>query len=150
MTYFFCRFFSCLTGHSLVVFAYTRELKLYARCAALTLLLSFLLWYHFASLDPVVSTRMEDLVRELQRVCPTCILVTHSFSTVRRTADRLVFLHDGKLRWDGSVADIDSCENPYVKQFFNASLDGPIRFKDDALIKAERGVESAADGIPVG
>jgi phospholipid/cholesterol/gamma-HCH transport system ATP-binding protein len=84
-------------------------------------------------LDPVVSTRIEDLVRELQRVCPTCVLVTHSFSTVRRTADRVVFLHEGKIRWDGHVRDIDHCDNPYVVQFFSASLEGPMRFKDDAL-----------------
>jgi phospholipid/cholesterol/gamma-HCH transport system ATP-binding protein len=85
-----------------------------------------------------VSTRMEDLVRELQRVCPTCILVTHCFSTVRRAADRLVFLHDGRIRWDGTVADIDSCQNPYVRQFFNASLDGPMRFMDDHIAEHER------------
>lgn len=77
-------------------------------------------------------------MRQLQEVCPTCVTVTHSFSTVRRTADRVVFLHDGKIRWDGAVSDIDSCTNPYVRQFFSASLDGPIQFQDELIAEAER------------
>jgi energy-coupling factor transporter ATP-binding protein EcfA2 len=46
-------------------------------------------------------------VCELQRVCPTSIVVTHQFSTVRRTVGRVVFLNEGKVRWDGNVSDID-------------------------------------------
>lgn len=53
------------------------------------------------------------------------------FSTIRRTVSRVVFLHDGVLRWDGPVAELDTTDNPYVRQYFDASLSGPMQFPDD-------------------
>ncbi|MFM7791440.1 MAG: ABC transporter ATP-binding protein, partial [Microcystis panniformis] len=35
-------------------------------------------------------------------------MVSHQQSTIRRTADRVVFLYQGKVQWQGLVADIDS------------------------------------------
>lgn len=78
-------------------------------------------------LDPMVSTQIENVVRNCRRVCPTCIVVTHQYSTIRRTADRVVFVHKGKVQWDGSVQDAESTSNPYMRQFYSASLEGPIR-----------------------
>ncbi|NES84205.1 MAG: ATP-binding cassette domain-containing protein, partial [Moorea sp. SIO2B7] len=86
-----------------------------------------------AGLDPIASTVIEDLVRRLQNisgVCGTYVMVTHQDSTIRRTADRVVFLYGGKVQWQGSVEEIDSTDNPLVRQFFSASVDGPIRVID--------------------
>jgi phospholipid/cholesterol/gamma-HCH transport system ATP-binding protein len=86
-----------------------------------------------AGLDPIASTVIEDLVRDLQcteRGCGTYIMVSHQNSTIRRTADRVVFLYGGKIQWSGRVAEIDSTDNPLVRQFFSASVEGPIRVVD--------------------
>lgn len=86
-----------------------------------------------AGLDPIASTVIEDLVRQLQKSpegCQTYIMVSHQQSTIRRTADRVVLLYDGKIQWQGSVADIDQSDNPLVRQFFEARVDGPIRILD--------------------
>ncbi len=86
-----------------------------------------------AGLDPIASTVIEDLVRELQcteRGCGTYIMVTHQDSTIRRTADRVIFLYGGKIQWRGSVDEIDTTDNPLVRQFFSASVKGPIRVID--------------------
>jgi phospholipid/cholesterol/gamma-HCH transport system ATP-binding protein len=83
-----------------------------------------------AGLDPIASTVIEDLVRNLQTVqggCETHVMVTHQDSTIRRTTDRIIFLHQGKVQWDGRTADIDSTQDPVVRQFFSASTEGPIR-----------------------
>ncbi len=83
-----------------------------------------------AGLDPIASTVIEDLVRQLQyadRGCGTYVMVTHQQSTIRRTADRVVFLYSGKVQWQGSVNDIETTDNPLVRQFFSASIDGPIK-----------------------
>ena len=85
-----------------------------------------------AGLDPIASTVIEDLVRDLQctkRGCGTYIMVSHQHSTIRRTADRIVFLYGGKVQWIGTVEDIDNTDNPLVKQFFSGSVEGPIRVK---------------------
>jgi phospholipid/cholesterol/gamma-HCH transport system ATP-binding protein len=86
-----------------------------------------------AGLDPIASTVIEDLVRRLQhtaQVCSTYVMVSHQNSTIRRTADRVIFLYDSKIQWQGNVNEIDSTDNPLIKQFFSGSVDGPIRVID--------------------
>ncbi|OKH38283.1 ABC transporter ATP-binding protein [[Phormidium ambiguum] IAM M-71] len=83
-----------------------------------------------AGLDPVASTVIEDLIRELQSKpggCNTYAIVTHQDSTIRRTSDRIVFLYQGKVQWEGVVNDIDITENPLARQFFSGSVEGPIQ-----------------------
>lgn len=82
-----------------------------------------------AGLDPIASTVIEDLVRQLQcstRGCGSYVMVTHQDSTIRRTADRVVFLYGGKVQWQGHISEIDTTDNPLVRQFFSASIEGPI------------------------
>ena len=86
-----------------------------------------------AGLDPIASTIIEDLVRQLQSVADTCstyVMVTHQESTIRRTADRIVFIYQGKVQWEGNREEIDTTDNPLVRQFFSASVDGPIQNTD--------------------
>jgi phospholipid/cholesterol/gamma-HCH transport system ATP-binding protein len=86
-----------------------------------------------AGLDPIASTVIEDLVRDLQQIqdgCPTHVMVTHQDSTIRRTTDRIIFLYQGKVQWDGLTSDIDTTDNPLVRQFFSASTHGPIHVID--------------------
>ena len=83
-----------------------------------------------AGLDPIASTVIEDLVRRLQdsvNSCTTYVMVSHQYSTIRRTGDRIIFLYDGKIQWQGKIEEIDNTENPLVRQFFSASTKGPIK-----------------------
>lgn len=83
-----------------------------------------------AGLDPIASTVIEDLIRNLQSmqgVCGTYAIVTHQESTIRRTADRIIFLYQGKVQWQGSASEIDTTEHAYIKQFMSGEIDGPIQ-----------------------
>ncbi|KAF3885306.1 MULTISPECIES: ABC transporter ATP-binding protein [Nostocales] len=83
-----------------------------------------------AGLDPIASTVIEDLIRHLQctqGVCGTYAIVTHQESTIRRTADRLVFLYQGKVQWQGTVSELDKTDHPLIKQFMSGSVTGPIQ-----------------------
>lgn len=82
-----------------------------------------------AGLDPIASTVIEDLIRDIQKGqgCSSYIIVTHQDSTIRRTADRVIFLHQGKIRWAGQTHDVDTTDNPFVRQFFSGQVDGPIQ-----------------------
>lgn len=82
-----------------------------------------------AGLDPIASTVIEDLIRGIQRSrgCSSYIIVTHQDSTIRRTADRVIFLHRGKIQWNGHVNQIDETEDPFMRQFFSGSVKGPIQ-----------------------
>lgn len=83
-----------------------------------------------AGLDPIASTVIEDLVRQLQcadRGCGSYVMVTHQESTIRRTTDRIAFLYKGKIQWQGHVSEIETTDNSLVRQFFSASVTGPIQ-----------------------
>jgi phospholipid/cholesterol/gamma-HCH transport system ATP-binding protein len=83
-----------------------------------------------AGLDPIASTVIENLVRDLQAAKAggsTYIMVTHQQSTIRNTADRIVFLYHGQVQWEGTVADVETTTNPLVQQFFSGRVQGPIQ-----------------------
>ncbi|MBD2257248.1 ABC transporter ATP-binding protein [Pseudanabaena sp. FACHB-2040] len=82
-----------------------------------------------AGLDPIASTVIEDLIRSIQRGngCSSYLIVTHQDSTIRRTANRVIFLHQGRIRWSGSVEDVDKTDNPFMRQFFSGRVEGPIQ-----------------------
>ena len=91
-----------------------------------------------AGLDPVASTVVEDLMRNMHDTSPkdgsggdgggvpSYIVVTHQHSTIRRAVDRLIFLHAGKVVWEGTSEEFDTTEEPIVRQFATGSLEGPI------------------------
>ncbi len=83
-----------------------------------------------AGLDPIASTVIEDLIRELNSIqggCGTYAIVTHQDSTIRRTADKLVFLYQGKVQWQGNINEIDNTDHPLIRQFMSGSIKGPIQ-----------------------
>lgn len=90
-----------------------------------------------AGLDPVASTVVEDLIRSLQKFenddsragnISSYLVVTHQHSTIRRAVDRIIFLHQGKVVWQGTTEEFDSTDEPIVRQFAEGSLEGPISY----------------------
>ncbi|KAL8517785.1 hypothetical protein ACS0TY_009197 [Phlomoides rotata] len=91
-----------------------------------------------AGLDPIASTVVEDLIRSVHLKgedalgntgkIASYVVVTHQHSTIRRAVDRLLFLHEGKVVWQGMTHEFSSSTNPIVQQFASGSLDGPIRY----------------------
>ncbi len=41
----------------------------------------------------------------------------------------MAMLYQGKVIWDGPVANIDHSGNPYVDQFITGSAEGPIKME---------------------
>lgn len=83
-----------------------------------------------AGLDPVGSTRIETVIRELltvQKACSAYLMVTHVHSTIKHTTDRIVFLYEGRFQWEGATEDAYRSEIPLLKQFFSGSIEGPIQ-----------------------
>uniref|UniRef100_A0A5B6YW91 ABC transporter domain-containing protein n=1 Tax=Davidia involucrata TaxID=16924 RepID=A0A5B6YW91_DAVIN len=91
-----------------------------------------------AGLDPIASTVVEDLIRSVHlkgedelgkpEKIASYVVVTHQHSTIRRAVDRLLFLYEGKVVWQGMTHEFTSSTNPIVRQFASGSLDGPIRY----------------------
>jgi ABC-2 type transport system ATP-binding protein len=57
-------------------------------------------------LDPTGRRRMWAAVEQLQREGVTILLVSHAMDEVERLCDRLLLLHEGRLRMTGTAAEI--------------------------------------------
>ena len=84
-----------------------------------------------AGLDPIASTRIEDLINKTNgKVNGSSIVVSHVLSTIERTSDKVLMLYGGKFRWSGSIDEFKDSNDPYVFQFRNGKIDGPMQPKD--------------------
>ncbi len=90
-----------------------------------------------AGLDPIASTVIEDLIRQwqfLQGIGSTYCVVTHQHSTIRRTADWIVFLDRGKVAWQGTASEIDTTDHFLIRQFFSGNMSKlPVRLAQTIL-----------------
>lgn len=78
-------------------------------------------------LDPIMCSVIDTLIVKFVRTLgATALTITHDMASVRRIADKVAMLHDGKIIWHGTVSELDKTDNPYVRQFIRGSLDGPI------------------------
>jgi phospholipid/cholesterol/gamma-HCH transport system ATP-binding protein len=78
-------------------------------------------------LDPIMAGVINDLIREIVvEMGATAMTITHDMSSVRAIADRVAMLHDGTIKWTGTVMEMDTTVDPYVHQFINGLSEGPI------------------------
>ncbi|MEE8223185.1 MAG: ATP-binding cassette domain-containing protein [Alphaproteobacteria bacterium] len=81
-------------------------------------------------LDPIMGDVINDLVVKCVReLGATTLSITHDLVSARKIAHRIAMLHDGKIIWQGPVADIDESGNPYVDQFIHGRAEGPIQMQ---------------------
>jgi phospholipid/cholesterol/gamma-HCH transport system ATP-binding protein len=72
-----------------------------------------------AGLDPITAREIESLILELKRKYKTSsILISHDMDCVKRTADRVVLLLDGKCYAQGTYGELRRSTDSKVKQFF--------------------------------
>jgi Cu-processing system ATP-binding protein len=59
-----------------------------------------------AGLDPLSRTRLKDLIRRERRRGATVLITSHVLSELRDLAEHVVYVVDGRKRYDGSTADL--------------------------------------------
>ncbi len=81
-------------------------------------------------LDPIMSDVINDLIADcVHRLGASALSITHDMASARKIAHRIAMLYQGKIIWQGPVAEIDSSGNPYVDQFIHGRAEGPIRMQ---------------------
>ena len=81
-------------------------------------------------LDPIMADVINDLiVKCVSDLGATAISITHDMASARKIGHRVGMLHEGRLVWQGPMADIDRSGNPYVDQFIHGHAEGPIRMQ---------------------
>jgi phospholipid/cholesterol/gamma-HCH transport system ATP-binding protein len=68
--------------------------------------------------DPIMSELLSNLMLRLkQQLRLTSVVVTHDLDLMRKVADDVVFLAEGRVAYFGPVDEIDHCEDELVQEF---------------------------------
>lgn len=79
-------------------------------------------------LDPIMADVINDLIIDsVKKLGASALTITHDMASARKIADRIAMLYQGKIIWQGTVAEMDKTDNPYVCQFVNSCSKGPIK-----------------------
>lgn len=71
-------------------------------------------------LDPITAEEINALMRSLKsQLRVTSIMVTHDMRSAFEVGDRLCLIDQGKLRFDGTVEEIQRSPDPLVQQFIH-------------------------------
>lgn len=78
-------------------------------------------------LDPIMADVINNLIVDcVKDLGATALSITHDMASVRKIADHVAMIHEGKIIWYGKVSDLDHSGNPYVEQFIHGRAEGPI------------------------
>jgi len=68
--------------------------------------------------DPLMGHLLGDLIERLkQQLHLTSIVVTHDMRFAKKLADRVVFLHQGKVRFFGTMEEMEKSEDEVLQEF---------------------------------
>ncbi|AEP10601.1 ABC transporter ATP-binding protein [Micavibrio aeruginosavorus] len=79
-------------------------------------------------LDPIMADVINNLiVKSVKELGATALSITHDMASVRKIADDVAMIHEGRIIWTGPVEQLDNSGNPYVDQFIHGRAEGPIQ-----------------------
>jgi phospholipid/cholesterol/gamma-HCH transport system ATP-binding protein len=71
-----------------------------------------------SGLDPVVSDSINHLIRRLQeRFGMTSLVVTHDMKSAFQVADHIAYLHEGRIYFHGTPAELQQTTDPLLQDF---------------------------------
>jgi phospholipid/cholesterol/gamma-HCH transport system ATP-binding protein len=74
-------------------------------------------------LDPTNTRRIDNVIISLQKkLGVTSIVVTHDIQSAFYISDRLALLHDGKIRFVGTKAEVKGADDPVVQGFIKGDM----------------------------
>jgi len=79
-------------------------------------------------LDPITADAVNNLiVEQVKALGAAAVSITHDMASVRKIADEVAMLHEGKIVWRGPVSALDNSGNPFIDQFVNGRAEGPMQ-----------------------
>jgi phospholipid/cholesterol/gamma-HCH transport system ATP-binding protein len=69
-------------------------------------------------LDPIMSDSIDDLIKELtDKLNVTSVVVTHDMYSVKKVGNQVAMMHDGKIHFSGTPAELLSSNDKIIKEF---------------------------------
>jgi len=73
-----------------------------------------------AGLDPITADSIDHLIKRLQtHEGITNVIITHEMRSVFRIADRVIFLKEGQIYWQGTPQEMKNSKDPELADFIN-------------------------------
>jgi phospholipid/cholesterol/gamma-HCH transport system ATP-binding protein len=70
--------------------------------------------------DPLMAQLLGDLIKRLKiQLHLTSVVVTHDMRLAQKLAERIVFLHEARVLFFGTYADMEKCAEPIVQEFLS-------------------------------
>ena len=80
-----------------------------------------------SGLDPVRTALLGELIKKMHKEHGgTYIVITHDIASVRQIGEYIAVLWEGKIVQSGEAGDMLRSDNPFVRQFLNRGLVGPL------------------------
>jgi phospholipid/cholesterol/gamma-HCH transport system ATP-binding protein len=78
-------------------------------------------------LDPIMANVINELIiKARDELGATTITITHDMHSAMMIATEVAMLYRGKILWTGDVKEVQKSDNPYLHQFINGLVKGPI------------------------
>ena len=72
-----------------------------------------------SALDPEMVGEVLELIKKVADTGKTMIIVSHEMNFVRKIANRVLFLDEGKITFDGKTKDFFNSDNERIKEFLS-------------------------------
>jgi len=77
-----------------------------------------------SGLDPIATSRVDQLINQMRdTMAITNVVVSHTLDSVRRIADHVLLLDQGRILLDGSVDELMASDDPGVRRFRTGELE---------------------------
>jgi len=72
-----------------------------------------------AGLDPLTAAYLDELILSLKKQLKmTIVVVTHELASIHRIADKIIFLEEGKMLFNGTLEEAKKAGIPQIDTFF--------------------------------
>ncbi|MDY0219185.1 MAG: ATP-binding cassette domain-containing protein [Candidatus Cloacimonas acidaminovorans] len=72
-----------------------------------------------AGLDPLTAASLDELILSLKKQLKmTIVVVTHELASIHRIADKIIFLEEGKMLFNGTLEEAKKAGIPQIDTFF--------------------------------
>ena len=84
-----------------------------------------------SGLDPITGGVIDNLITDaVKKLGATAITISHDMASVKRIADHVAMIHNGKIIWTDKISNINKSGIPEVHQFVNGFSNGPLTDKN--------------------
>lgn len=74
-------------------------------------------------LDPITAKEISELILKLQKdLKMTSVIVTHDLLCAEIIADRAIVLNDGEIQYEGTIDELTSANDPFLRNFFSHDI----------------------------